>query len=202
MAEETSNDPFLNPSRRSYVYETSKNSGNKSRIILIIIGVIILVTLVIFAVIATGGKGEDAEVVPTESIEIPTPTDTVETPTPEESPTEAPTATPTGTKTTPAPTLSGGLDRSDLSIEIQNGSGVAGAATKMSDKLKALGYDISSTGNADNFDYAETIIQVASSEKAYLDILKKDLSDDYTIKSATADLTGSDADALIIIGKE
>lgn len=202
MAEETSNDQFLNPSRRSYVYETSKNSGNKSRIILIVIGVIILIALVAFAVVATGGKGEDAEVVPTDSIEEPTPTESVETPTPEESPTDSPTATPTGAKTTPAPTLSGGLDRSDLSIEIQNGSGVAGAATKMSDKLKALGYDISSTGNADNFDYEETIIQVTSAKKAYLDILEKDLSDDYTIESATADLTGPDADAIIIIGKE
>ncbi len=201
MAEETSNDPF-NPSRRSYVYETSKSSGNKSRIILIIIGVIILIALVAFAVVATGGKGEDTEIAPTESIEKPTPTEPAETPTPEESPTETPTTTPTVTKTTPSPTLSAGLDRSDLSIEIQNGSGVAGAATKMSDKLKALGYDISSTGNADNFDYEETVIQVTSSKKAYLDMLKKDLSGDYTIESATADLTDSDAEALIIIGKE
>lgn len=202
MAEDNANDPFLNPSRRSYVYESSKNPGNKSRIILIVIGVIILIALIAFAVIATGGKGEEALPVPTESIETPTPTEIIETPTPvEETPTTTPKVSPTGTKTTPAPTLSGGLDRADLTIEIQNGSGVAGAATKVSDILKNLGYDISSTGNADNFDYTKTVIQVKSTKKAYLDTLKKDLSTDYTIGSATSDYTG-DADALVIVGKE
>jgi hypothetical protein len=198
MAEDTSqNDPFLNPSRRSYVYESSKNSGNRSRIILIIIGVIILIALIAFAVIATGGRGEQEVIpTPTETVETPTPTVAEETPTPEEDSIPTPT-----TKTTPAPTTSSGLDRSDLSIAIQNGSGVAGAATKASDFLEGLGYNVTSTGNADNFDYTETIIRVKSSMEEYLDQLEEDLSGEYTIGEATADYTGS-GDALVIIGAE
>ncbi len=216
MAEDTpQNESFLNPSRRSYVYESSKGSGNKKRVILIILGVIVLIALVAYAIIATGGKGELDEALtptPTTIQETPTPTITEVTPTPEESPTPkgqvsiTPTSktspTPT-TKGTPTPTKASAsdLDRSNLSLEVQNGSGVAGAATKMSDALKKLGYTVASSGNADNFDYEKTEIQLKSTKKAYLEMLKKDLGDDYTIGSATSDYTG-DADGVVIVGKE
>ena len=63
MAEESnSSESFLNPSRRSYVYESSRNSGNKKRIILIVIGILILIGLVALAVVATGGKGETEKI--------------------------------------------------------------------------------------------------------------------------------------------
>jgi len=212
MAEETnSSESFLNPSRRSYVYESSKNSGNKKRVILIIVGIIILVGLVALAVIATGGKGETEKnltPIPTQVIETPTPipTDTP-TPTPEKgtpTPTPKPTSkiTPTPAKGTPTPTTTSGLERSNLDIAVLNGSGEAGAATKASDVLKKLGYNVVSSGNADNFDYAETEIKVKSTKKTYLDLLKGDLEDDYTIGSATSDYTGSEADAVVIVGKE
>jgi hypothetical protein len=206
MAEDNNqNETFLNPTRRSYVYESSKNSGNKKRIILIFIGILILIALVVFAVIATGGKGEDEKSltpIPTQPSTAPTtlPTEPVtptsdQTPTPTSKTTPAPTATSTTDKTT-------GLDRADLKVAIQNGSGVAGAATKASDALKKLGYDVVSSGNADSFDYETTEIQVKSTKKSFLPLLKSDLSDTYTIGSATADYTGSDADAVVIVGKK
>lgn len=208
MAEDTpQNESFLNPSRRSYVYESSKGSGNKKRVILIILGVIVLIALVAYAIIATGGKGELDEALtptPTTIQETPTPTITEVTPTPEESPTPTSKISPTPTtKGTPTPTKASAsdLDRSNLSLEVQNGSGVAGAATKMSDALKKLGYTVASSGNADNFDYEKTEIQLKSTKKAYLEMLKKDLGDDYTIGSATSDYTG-DADGVVIVGKE
>lgn len=202
---------FLNPSKRVYNYEGSKSSGNKLRIILIILGIIILVGLIIFAAIATNGK-EEKEVVITPTIAPPTatPTPTIEmTPTPTESltPTKKPKNSPTPEKGTPTPTgtssvdKASGLDRADLKIEVQNGSGTAGVATKASNLLKKLGYDVVSSGNADNFDYEGTTIQVKSTKKAYLDILKKDLSATYTISSATSDYKGTEADAVVIIGK-
>lgn len=203
MAEESQNESFLNPSRRSYVYESNRESGNKKRVILIILGVIILIALVAYAVIATGGKGEgELEVTPTPTIaETPTPT-LPEPTTTDESPTPTSKATPTPTgRTTPAPTSSSELDRSNLKLEVLNGSGVAGAATKMSNALKDLGYEVTSSGNADNFEYENTEIQLKSTKKAYLDMLKEDLGDDYTIGSATSDYTG-DADGVIIVGKE
>lgn len=211
MAEEnTSNETFLNPSRRSYIYESSKNTGNKKRVILIILGIIILVALVAYAAIATGGKGESEQnltptltqqssITPTPTIAAPSPSKSLPTPKPKASPT--PKATPTTAKGTPTPTTVGGLERSNLKVAVQNGSGIAGAATKASNALKKIGYDVVSSGNADNFEYTDTTIQVKSTKKGYLDMLKKDLSEMYTIGSATSDYTGTDADAIVIVGK-
>lgn len=219
MAEENnSGESFLNPSRRSYVYESSRSSGNKKRGILIVIGIIILLALVAFAVVATGGKGE-SDVIPTPTPQpLPTPT-SIPTPSPTENLTPTPKVSPTSSKTTPSPSpkttvtptttstsstvdKATGLDRANLKVAVQNGSGIAGAATKGSDILKKLGYNVVSSGNADNFDYEKTEIQVKSTKKSYLNLLKSDLSDDYTIGTATSDYTGTDADAVIIIGKE
>lgn len=186
---------FMNSSRRANVYGGSGNSGNRKRIILIIVGLIILIALVAFAVVATGGQGDQLQ--STEIQTQPTIAQEESSPTPEnQNPTEEPTKT-----VTPTTADKDEIERGDLSIEIQNGSGVAGAATKASDFLKGLGYEITSTGNADNFDYTETVIQVKSSMKEYLDQLEEDLSDEYTIKSATADYEGS-SDALVIIGSK
>ncbi len=211
MAEESnSSESFLNPSRRSYVYESSRNSGNKKRIILIVIGILILIGLVALAVVATGGKGETEKNLtptPTQVTETPSPTPTQEpspttTVTPTSTPKPTSKVTPTPAKGTPTPTSSSGVERSNLDVAVLNGSGEAGAATKASDALKKLGYNVVSSGNADNFDYATTQIQVKSTKKAYLNMLKTDLSDTYTITSATADYTGTSADAVVIVGKK
>lgn len=45
-------------------------------------------------------------------------------------------------------------------IEVLNGSGRNGLAAEMAEKLKAAGYDIVNTGNADRSDYAKTVITV------------------------------------------
>lgn len=89
-----------------------------------------------------------------------------------------------------------------LSISVKNGSGVTGVAAKAADFLKGLGYNVVSTGNADKDDYKNTKIQVKSNKKEFLDILKSDLSKNYTIGETTSDLPeNSSEDALIIIGK-
>lgn len=206
MAEET-NESFLNPSRRSYLYENSRGSGNRARVILIILGIFVLVALVAYAVIATGGKGEEeltAEPSPTEVEEMITPTPTPEEEEEEElTPTQAKSPTPSPTTTTSTSVdKASGLDRAELRVIIQNGGGVAGAATKASNFLRGLGYNVVSTGNADNFEYESTEISVKSTKKAYLDLLKKDLESEYTIGSATSDYTGTTADALVIVGQE
>lgn len=129
------------------------------------------------------------------------PTDTI-TPTPEETSTPTPTNTPTPKPTGNPVDKATGLDRSKLSVTVQNGSGEEGVAGKASDTLKNLGYDVISTGNADNYDYKNVTIQVKSSSSDFLDLLKKDLGFSYTIESATADLPDSfSSDALVIIGK-
>lgn len=117
-------------------------------------------------------------------------------------PSQAPKETKTPTATlTPTPT-SKKLDKSKLSITIQNGSGEEGVAGKGSDLLKGLGYDVLGTSNADNFDYTGVTIKVKSEATDYLSLLKKDLGENYTVSSATSDLDDSfSSDALVIIGK-
>jgi len=124
------------------------------------------------------------------------------------SPTSTRTSTPSLTPTlTPTPTVdpvdpTSGLDRSQLSITVQNGSGEAGVAGKASDVLKSLGYNVAGSGNADNFNYTGVTIQVKSAQVTYLDFLKKDLGFSYTISNATSDLPDSfSSDALVVIGK-
>ncbi|MEK7517575.1 MAG: LytR C-terminal domain-containing protein, partial [Patescibacteria group bacterium] len=93
-------------------------------------------------------------------------------------------------------------NRSKLSVSIMNGSGETGAATKASDFLKGLGYNVVSVGNADREDYQNTKIQVKSNKSEFLSLLKNDLSKNYTIGETSSDLPeSSPEDALVIIGK-
>ncbi len=137
----------------------------------------------------------------------PTPTEyqfPTDTPAPSVSPTaEAgkPTVTPTTKAINPVDSATG-LDRSTLSVEVQNGSGVTGAAAKAADILTGFGYKITSKGNANNENYVNATIQVKSAKSNFLALLKKDLGFSYTVGSSSADLdSSSTADALVIIGK-
>jgi len=151
-----------------------------------------------------GSRSEQAQVTPTSTPPAggsPTETPT-DTPTPEKSPTPEATKIPTPKPTTNPVDKTTGLDRSQLTVEIQNGSGTAGVAGKASDFLKNLGYQVAKTGNADNFDYKGVTISIKSDFAKYLPLLKSDVSANYTIQTATSDLSASSsADALVIIGK-
>jgi hypothetical protein len=119
-------------------------------------------------------------------------------------PTTAPTPTinPLITPTINPVDKDSGLDRSKLSVTVQNGSGAAGVAGKGVTALKNLGYAVLGSGNADNFNYSNVTIQVKSNKSDFLNLLKKDLGFSYTIGPATSDLPNSfSSDALVIIGK-
>jgi hypothetical protein len=116
--------------------------------------------------------------------------------TPTKSAGKTPTPTP---KSKPA---AGELDKTKVSIEVQNGSGEAGVASKMATFLKDLGYTVSSTGNADNYEYTGVTIQTKLEFKDYIATLKTDLTPDYIVSSSTSDLAEtSTADILVIVGK-
>jgi len=142
------------------------------------------------------------------SMSTPTPTPAgsaaAVTPTATPTPTTVPSVTPT---VTPKPTVNpidkdSGLDRSQLSVTVQNGSGAVGTAAKAADVLKNVGYNVIGTGNADNYNYTNVTIQVKSGKSDFLNLLKKDLGFSYTIGNATSDLPDSfSSDALVIIGK-
>lgn len=95
-----------------------------------------------------------------------------------------------------------GLDRSKLSVAVKNGSGTEGAAGKGTTILKGFGYNVVSTGNADNYNYQGVTIKVKKENSNFLNLLKKDLTKDYAVTSSSSDLSSdSSTDALIIIGK-
>lgn len=167
---------------------------------LYILGAVVVVLILLNAVRFIGSKGKSSTPSPT-----PTPTvqpETTATPVSTEQPSPTSTSTP---KPSPVSSIdkTTGLDRAKLSVSVQNGSGVTGAAAKASDLLKSLGYNVVSTGNADNSNFTNVTIKVKSSQQAYLPVLNKDLSSNsYSVGSTSADLTAtSSADALVIVGK-
>ncbi len=197
------------------VGKSFQKSAKRPRLLTYLAIVLILLGIAIFAGSRFLGNSNDGNVTPTpapttviEPSETPAPTSDV-TPTPEKSSKATP--TPAKITVTPKPTAGStgssvdkatGLDRAALSIAVQNGSGVKGAASGISDDLKSLGYNVVSTGNADTFDYQNVIIKVKSSKSKYLPLLKKDLSGSHRLGESSSDLSANEsADALVIIGK-
>lgn len=103
---------------------------------------------------------------------------------------------------TPSPTP-GVVSRASLSIQVLNGGGVAGAASKMKKALEDKGYTVSDTGNAPSYTYDTTEILVKLSKKAYLPLLEEDLKDSYTLGTSAATLEERVSfDAQVIVGKK
>lgn len=194
------NSSFQSPISQ-FNYSTPAPAGKSKNFLRLIIFAIILIGLIwgVQKLFFVGSReSKPAAITPTPT-EYQFPTDT-----PAPSPTSAisnPTATPITKSVNPIDAATG-LDRSALSIEIQNGSGETGSASKGSDILKSFGYKVIATGNADNFDYLDATIRVKSTKTSFLALLKKDLGFSYTVGSTSADLSSSStADALVIIGK-
>lgn len=169
---------------------------------------LIITVVLLLAVLLGGGyvffqsqqqSGENDAVTPTVTPTI-QPTDTP-TPTEEISPTRRASVTPGKTTPTTRPTsTSSAIDREDVTLTVQNGSGVAGAAGKVSSYLEGLGYSVASTGNADAFDYEDITINVKKGATSLLNQLKKDLASQGTVGETSETYTGT-SDALIIIGQ-
>lgn len=208
-----SQSPFSSesPSRSS---STGSSSRRGKKLLFLIILLIILGLIAFGAVKFLGGSVLNGGTpTPTPTIAEPTPTE-MPTPTPEVSgtPTPSPKATPTttaaATPTKAAGTTTGGsvdkttgIDRSTITVAVQNGSGVSGAAKKAGDVLTTAGYTLGTVGNAETSDFAQTEIHVKAGKASLLSLLKKDLSSDYTIGTSASDYTGA-GDALVIVGKE
>jgi len=95
------------------------------------------------------------------------------------------------------------LERKDLAIRVLNGSGIAGKAGEVAAELEKLGYQISETGNADTFDYQETVIKIKEEKKDYLSLLTNDLKTLYTVRSEETFLNKEEeVDVIVIVGKE
>jgi hypothetical protein len=111
---------------------------------------------------------------------------------------ESPTPSPQPLAPTPTPN-----PRTDIYLDVLNGSGVAGAAGRTADQLRALGYQITEIGNAAKQNYTETEIYTTDNF-AYDSLLINDLIDAFdtaTISGLLED-SSSTASAQIIVGQD
>ena len=92
------------------------------------------------------------------------------------------------------------LDREDISLEILNGSGIAGKAGETADIFEDLGYEIADIGNADSTEGNELYISGDYSEEE-VEALLDDVQDELGIEEVTDVLEDLDATARIVIGE-
>lgn len=110
---------------------------------------------------------------------------------PTPTPTPSPTPTPVAAK------------REDVSIQVLNGGGTAGAAGKMKKLLEDKGYSVKDVGNTDEYTYTKTEILVKAGKEAYRTLLESDLKDTYSLGTASATLPADVTyDVRVIVGKE
>jgi hypothetical protein len=114
------------------------------------------------------------------------------TPTPSSSPTSE--ATPT-----PEPEAA---DVSEYSVQVLNGSGAIGAASAGEDILSEAGFKVGATGNAKNYDFEETVIQVKDDVPGeVVNIAKKALEEsEYEVKVGETLPDSSKYDMVVTIG--
>jgi len=91
-------------------------------------------------------------------------------------------------------------------VEIQNGNGTSGVAREMSGRLSKMGFKVIKIGNADSFDYAETLVFDLTGGKSgeALKLLRQGLPEAEVMDSrqAASHSPTEDADFLVIIGKQ
>src|SRR3989338_5182280 len=163
----------------------------------------------IFRNFTSQSRSDEAQVTPTESFSLdetaveevsePTAEPTDQVVTPSVNPTKS-----TVTKT-PSPTQKATVTKAAgvLTISVLNGSGTKGEASKAAELLRAKGFDIGTVGNADNYDYQETIVKLKKdkmdSKQAIIDALKGT----YVVSSTVVELdAGASSDGEVIIGKK
>jgi hypothetical protein len=106
---------------------------------------------------------------------------------------------------TPIPTEApvAALDRKDVQIRVVNGGGVVGAGSKMKAFLEAKGYTVVSVGNAEEYTYTDTVINIKAGKEAYVKLISDDLKADYSLDSQSGSVDADAAyDAEVVVGKE
>src|SRR3990167_4234997 len=118
--------------------------------------------------------------------------ETFESPTPFEFSSPSPEASPAGA-----------VNRSDASVRVLNGSGVAGAAAALKDSLVGKGWTVDKIGNAESDDFTNTVIRFKASFTNFQDTLFEDLSSDYSVEVSDENLEATDsADIEVILGSK
>jgi len=118
------------------------------------------------------------------------PTEEIATPVASAVPSVSPSATPVGK-----------LDLTKYPVKIENGSGIPGTAASAKDLLTKAGFKVGTTGNADTYDFTDTVIEAKSGvPKEFLTKLTTTLSGIYSVGTAKTLLNSSSDEVIVIIG--
>lgn len=94
------------------------------------------------------------------------------------------------------------VDVSKVTVRVLNGSGKIGAAGAGEDVLVRAGFKVGSTGNADNYNFKKTVIQIKTGVPAQVvELAKKALEEsDYTVEVGGVLPASSDYDMIVTVG--
>lgn len=116
------------------------------------------------------------------------------------------TPTPTPLPPTPAPptpTPTPEINRAEVRVSVQNGSGIAGKASDVKSFLQDQGYEDILTANADSFDYETTVIQTKEGGEALRDMVAADIATEIEDKPVFEPLDeDAAADVVIVVGTD
>lgn len=94
-------------------------------------------------------------------------------------------------------------DRSQMVLQVLNGSGAVGAASDIKSFLEGLGYKNVAAGNANRSDYEDTKISIKDSKQALLLMLTADLSKQVSVSTEASTLSETSSyDAIVTLGKK
>lgn len=100
--------------------------------------------------------------------------------------------------TSPTPAT---VDKTKFTINIQNGSGIAGQGAAVQKILTDAGFKVGTVGNAQTFDHKKTVIQAKDSvSQDFLSALSDTLSKTYSLDVTQKLATSSAADINVIVG--
>lgn len=106
---------------------------------------------------------------------------------------------------TPTPQLSAPspvpFKPSDWSVEILNGSGIAGSAAVAAEKLSAIGFIVTKTGNADRSNYQNIQVYLSADSQRFKEDFMESFNSVYPQASFAGSLDSSSPSARIIIGR-
>ena len=103
--------------------------------------------------------------------------------------------------TTSIPTPTKALVKADFRISVLNGNGKEGAATEVEAILDTEDYRVVETGNAENYDYEQTVIRAKSSiPSKFLDGIDKLLGKTYDVVVRYDLETANKMDVVIVVG--
>ncbi len=105
----------------------------------------------------------------------------------------------------PAETGTPSVDRSRIRIDVRNGSGIEGAAGRVTELLREHGFDVVDFGNADRFDYARTRVVDQRGEPAWAGEVASVLRGapvDTLEGPGSSEAADPSADVIVVIGSD